>query len=74
MIINGIARRECDGTGSVQVELFSDKILVMSSGGMNQYIKPEELTRAHASFPNNSPIAEGLYQARFIEKMGGQLT
>ncbi len=71
IIINGIARRDYDSTGSVEVELFSDKILVMSSGGMNQSIKPEELTRAHASFPNNSLIAEVLYQARFIEKMGG---
>ena len=74
MIINGIAHRDYDSTGSVQVELFSDKILVMSPGGMNPSIKAEELTKAHGSYPNNPLIAEVLYQARYIEKMGSGTT
>ena len=41
---------------------------------MNPSIKPEELKRAHGSFPNNPLIAEVLYQARYIEKMGSGTT
>lgn len=74
MIINGIAHRDYDSTGSVQVELFSDRILVMSPGGMNPSIKAEELAQAHGSYPNNPLIAEVLCQARYIEKMGSGTT
>ena len=74
MIINGIAHRDYDSTGSVQVEVFSDRVFVLSPGAMNPSIKPDELTKAHGSFPNNPLIAEVLYQARYIEKMGSGTT
>ena len=46
----------------------------MSPDGMNPSIKPEELIRANGSFPNNPLIAEVLYQAHYIEKMGSNTT
>lgn len=74
MIINSIAHRDYDSTGSVQIELFSNRILAMNPGRINPSIKPEELTKEHGSYPNNPLIADVLYQARYIEKMGSGTT
>ena len=73
-IINAIAHRDYSSTGSVQVELFSDRLVIRNPGTINPAITKEELFEEHSSFPNNTLIADQLYQTKHIEKFGTGFT
>ena len=73
-IINAIAHRDYLSTGSVQIELFSDRLEIYNPGSINPALTPEKLTERHGSFPNNPLIAEPLYLTRYIERLGTGLT
>lgn len=73
-IINAIAHRDYTSAGSVQVELFSDRLVVRNPGAINPALSKDELFVEHASYPNNSLIADQLYQTKHIEKFGTGLT
>lgn len=73
-IINAIAHRDYASTGSVQVELFQDRLVVRNPGRINPAITKEELFEEHSSYPNNPKIAEQLYQVKYIEKFGTGFT
>lgn len=73
-IINAIAHRDYSSSGSVQVELFADRLVVRNPGTINPAITKEELFEEHSSFPNNSLIADQLYQTKHIEKFGTGFT
>ena len=73
-IINAIAHRDYASTGSVQVEVFSDRFVVRNPGALNPAITKEELFEDHTSYPNNSLIADQLYQTKHIEKFGTGFT
>ena len=73
-IINAIAHRDYTSTGSVQVELFSDRLVVRNPGTINPALSKADLFVEHASYPNNSLIADQLYQTKHIEKFGTGLT
>ena len=73
-IINAIAHRDYANTGSVQVEVFSDRFVVRNPGSLNPAITKEELFEDHTSYPNNSLIADQLYQTKHIEKFGTGFT
>lgn len=64
-IINAIAHRDYASTGSVQVEVFSDRFVVRNPGALNPAITKEELF---------SLIADQLYQTKHIEKFGTGFT
>jgi hypothetical protein len=57
-IINAIAHRDYTSTGSVQVELFSDRLVVRNPGTINPALSKDDLFVEHASYPNNSLIAD----------------
>ena len=73
-IINAIAHRDYTSSGSVQVELFSDRLVVRNPGTINPALSKDDLFVEHASYPNNSLIADQLYQTKYIEKFGTGLT
>ena len=73
-IINAIAHRDYSSSGSVQVELFADRLVIRNPGAINPAITKEELFEEHSSFPNNSLIADQLYQTKHIEKFGTGFT
>lgn len=73
-VINAIAHRDYTSAGSVQVELFSDRLVVRNPGTINPALSKEDLFVEHASYPNNSLIADQLYQTKHIEKFGTGLT
>ena len=73
-IANAVAHRDYYSTGSVQVELLSDRLEVVNPGTINPGIKPEQLTVTHRSFPNNPIIADPLFYTRHIDKIGSGLT
>ena len=57
-------------TGSVQVELFPDKLLVMSPGRPHPAVDIAQLDKSHPSNPVNPLIADALYQTGHIERLG----
>ncbi len=69
-IINGIAHRDYSNTGSVQVELFPDKLVVMSPGKPHPLTDVSSLDKPHPSYPVNPLIADVLYQSGHIERLG----
>ena len=69
-IVNGIAYRDYTSTGSVQVELFPDKLLVMSPGKPHPAVDIVHLDKSHPSNPVNPLIADALYQTGHIERLG----
>ena len=73
-IINAVAHRDYTSVGSVQVELFSDRLVVRNPGAINPALSKDELFVEHASYPNNSLIADQLYQTKHVEKFGTGLT
>lgn len=73
-IINAIAHRDYASTGSVQVEVFSDRVVVRNPGQINPALTKADLYIEHSSYPNNPKIAEALYQTKHIEKFGTGFT
>ncbi|MDR1898331.1 MAG: transcriptional regulator, partial [Prevotellaceae bacterium] len=69
-IVNAVAHRDYDSTGSVQVMLFADRLEIRNPGQLPPALTIEMLKHDHASYPRNPLIAETLYYAKYIEKMG----
>ena len=69
-VINAIAHRDYSSSGSIQVEVFPDRVVIRNPGRINPALTKEELFGEHASYPNNPKIAEPLYLARYIERFG----
>ena len=61
-------------SGSVQVEVFSDRLVIRNPGRINPAIKKEDLFMDHPPCPNNALIADQLYQVKYIEKFGTGFT
>lgn len=73
-IINAIAHRDYSSSGSVQVELYADRLVIRNPGNINPALTKEELFVEHSSYPNNCLIADQLYQTKHIEKFGTGFT
>jgi predicted HTH transcriptional regulator len=69
-IVNAVAHRDYDSSASVQVMLFADRLEIRNPGQLPPMLSIEKLKSDHASYPRNPLIAETLYFARYIEKMG----
>ena len=59
-----------DSTGSVQVMLFADRLEVWNPGTLSPSLTLQQLREPHGSFPANPLLAEPLYLAKYIERMG----
>lgn len=69
-IVNAIAHRDYTSNGSVQVMLFADRLEVWNPGHLPPSLTLEMLRRPHGSVPGNPLLAESLYLAKYIERMG----
>jgi predicted HTH transcriptional regulator len=69
-IVNAVAHRDYTSTGSVQVMLFADRLEVWNPGTLSPSLTLEKLRKPHGSFPANPLMAESLYLAKYIERMG----
>ena len=69
-VVNAVAHRDYTSNGSVQVMLFSDRLEVRNPGRLLSPLTLEELRVAHNSVPVNPLLAESLYLAEYIERMG----
>lgn len=54
----------------MQVAVFANHIEIRNPGRLTPELTIEQLTVEHASYPRNAKLAEGLFYARYIEKLG----
>ena len=73
-IVNAVAHRNYDNTSGVQVMVFADRVEVWNSGGLPSDLSIEDLKKDHTSHPANPLIAEGFYNADYIERFGSGTT
>jgi len=69
-IVNAIAHRDYTGNGSVQVMLFRDRLEIWNPGALPMGWTTDKLKQLHTSIPANPLLAEPLYLAGYIERMG----
>ena len=69
-IVNAVAHRDYTSNASVQVMLFADRLEVWNPGGLPPGLSLQSLRQPHGSYPANPLIAEPLYLAKYIERMG----
>jgi ATP-dependent DNA helicase RecG len=69
-IVNAVAHRDYTSNGSVQVMLFSDRLEVWNPGFLPPELTLSKLKTAHGSFPANPLLAQPMYLAGYIEKIG----
>lgn len=69
-IVNAVAHRDYTSNGSVQVMLFSNRLEIWNPGGLPPSLTLKMLRKPHGSIPWNPLLAEPLYLAKYIERMG----
>jgi len=69
-VVNAVAHRDYTSAASVQVSIFSDRIEVRNPGSLPPDLTFEDLKTKHSSRPRNHRIAQPLYLAHYIEKIG----
>ncbi len=69
-IVNAVAHRDYTNNGSVQVMIFSDRLEIWNPGTLPSTLSLEKLRGPHGSVPANPLLAEPMYLARYIERMG----
>jgi ATP-dependent DNA helicase RecG len=69
-IVNAIAHRDYTSNGSVQVMLFKDRLEVWNPGQLPLGLTTLKLRQPHNSIPANPLLAEPMYFAGYIERLG----
>ncbi len=69
-IVNAVCHRDYTSNASVQVMLFKDRLEVWNPGSLPSILTLERLKGPHPSVPANPLIAEPMYLAKYIERMG----
>lgn len=69
-IVNAVAHRDYRPSAAVQVYVFADRIEVRNPGELPPSLTPESLRITHSSVPRNVRLAEVLWFAHYIEKVG----
>lgn len=69
-IVNAVAHRDYTNNGSVQVMLFKDRLEIRNPGLLPLGWTVEKLKQLHTSVPRNLLLAEPMYQAGYIERLG----
>ena len=70
-VANAICHRDySDGSGSVSIAIFDDRLEVTSTGPLHFGLTPNDLFEPHESRPWNPLIAETFYKRGIIERWG----
>ena len=72
--MNAVAHRDYNSTGSVQVSVFCNRIVVRNPGTLPVELTKADLMKEHGSYPHNPYLAEVMYQMGYIEKYGTGIT
>ena len=73
-IVNAVAHHDYNSTGSVQISVFRNRIVVRNPGTLPVELTKADLMKEHGSYPHNPYLAEVLYQIGYIEKYGTGIT
>ena len=73
-IVNAVTHRDYNSTGSVQVSVFRNRIVVRNPGTLPVELTKADLMKEHGSYPHNPYLAEVMYQMGYIEKYGTGIT
>ena len=69
-IVNAVAHRDYSSNASVQIMVFRDRVEIWNPGALPMGWTVEKLKQLHTSIPANPLIAEPLYLAGYIERLG----
>ena len=69
-IVNAAAHRDYRSNAAVQVYVFADRIEVRNPGELPPSLTPDSLRVTHSSVPRNVRLAEVLWFAHYVEKIG----
>lgn len=69
-IVNAICHRDYTSNGSVQIMLFPDRLEVWNPGRLPFGITAAQLSLPHVSIPTNPVLANPLYLAGYVERLG----
>jgi ATP-dependent DNA helicase RecG len=69
-VVNAVAHRDYTSNGSVQVMVFADRVEIWNPGSLPPSLTLEQLRQPHGSIPANPLLAEPLYLAQYIERLG----
>jgi len=69
-IVNAIAHRDYTSNASVQVMLFKDRLEIWNPGSLPLGWTTEKLKQLHTSVPANPLLAQPMYLAGYIERLG----
>lgn len=69
-IINALIHRNYIGASSVQIRVYSDRLVIMNEGKLPPEVPVEKLKTEHLSKPRNTLLADVFYKAGFIESWG----
>ena len=69
-IVNAVAHRDYTSNGSVQVMLFKDRLEIWNPGHLPFGLSTVKLRLPHSSIPANPLLAEPMYLAGYIERLG----
>jgi ATP-dependent DNA helicase RecG len=69
-IVNAVAHRDYTSTGTVQIMLFKNRLEIWNPGKLPSNLTLSKLREAHGSFPANPLLAEPMYLAGYIERLG----
>jgi predicted HTH transcriptional regulator len=69
-IVNAVAHRDYTSNASVQVMLFRNRLEIWNPGQLPDKLTIEKLKQPHSSFPANPLLAEPMYLAGYIERLG----
>ncbi|MHB8336114.1 MAG: ATP-binding protein [Ignavibacteriaceae bacterium] len=69
-IVNAVAHRDYTSNASIQVMLFRDRLEIWNPGQLPDKLTLSKLKLPHSSFPANPLLAEPMYLAGYIERLG----
>ena len=69
-IINALIHRNYLGASSIQIRVYSDRLIIMNEGKLPPEVPVEKLKTEHLSKPRNTFLADVFYKAGFIESWG----
>lgn len=73
-IVNAVTHRDYTSNGSVQVMLFRDRLEIWNPGRLPYGMTVEKLATVHKSVPTNPVLANPIYLAGYIERIGSGTT
>lgn len=69
-IVNAIVHRDYSSNASVQVMLFRDRLEILNPGNLPFGLSLSQLSKEHSSVPANPILANPVYLAGYIERLG----